>query len=89
MRLLHIELENYIGIYNGTGKRKISFNFENAKRIIAIRGMNGSGKSTLLKALNPFPDPLSAIIPGVAGRKTLVYEASGNVNISDALTIRL
>lgn len=81
MRLLHIELENYIGIYNGTGKRKISFNFENAKRIIAIRGMNGSGKSTLLKALNPFPDPLSAIIPGVAGRKTLVYEASGNVYV--------
>lgn len=81
MRLLHIELENYIGIYNGTGKRKIAFNFENAKRIIAIRGMNGSGKSTLLKALNPFPDPLSAIIPGVAGRKTLVYEASGNIYV--------
>ena len=85
MLLLRIKLVNYIGIYNGTGRNEIEFDFSDVdKKIIAIRGANGSGKSTLLKAINPFPDRVDMIIPGLAGRKELVYykpDGYGNGNI--------
>jgi len=85
MLLLRIKLVNYIGIYNGTGRNEIEFDFSDVdKKIIAIRGANGSGKSTLLKAINPFPDRIDMIIPGLAGRKELVYykpDGYGNGNI--------
>lgn len=79
MRLLNISLMNYIGIYNGTGKNEISFNFYDKRGIIAIRGENGSGKSTLLRAINPFPDKSEALIPGLPAKKELKYSKGDDI----------
>ena len=53
-----IRLENYIGIYSGTGRTEIEINFPDPaslkSRIYMFMGENGSGKSTLLSALHPF-----------------------------------
>ena len=73
MRIEFIALDNYIGIFNGTGKRHIEFNFTQCKNVIAIRGFNGSGKSTLMRTLNPFPDSNEMLIPGLEAHKRIVY----------------
>lgn len=76
MKILSIELVNYVGIYNGTGKKRIRFDFSDAP-IITIRGRNGSGKSTLLRALNPFPDDNRDIIQCEDGAKYISYLKDG------------
>ena len=73
MRIEFIALDNYIGIFNGTGKRHIEFDFTQCKNVIAIRGFNGSGKSTLMRTLNPFPDSNEMLIPGLEAHKRIVY----------------
>ena len=73
MRIEFVALDNYIGIFNGTGKRHIEFNFTQCKNVIAIRGFNGSGKSTLMRTLNPFPDSNEMLIPGLEAHKRIVY----------------
>ena len=73
MRIEFIALDNYIGIFNGTGKRHIEFNFTQCKNVIAIRGFNGSGKSTLMRTLNPFPDSNEMLIPGLESHKRIIY----------------
>ena len=50
MKILSVKLVNYIGIFNGIGKREFSYDFTNATPIVIIEGRNGSGKSTLLNA---------------------------------------
>ena len=73
MRIEFIALDNYIGIFNGTGKRHIEFDFTQCKNVIAIRGFNGSGKSTLMRTLNPFPDSNEMLIPGLEAHKRIIY----------------
>ena len=73
MRIEFVALDNYIGIFNGTGKRHIEFDFTQCKNVIAIRGFNGSGKSTLMRTLNPFPDSNEMLIPGLEAHKRIVY----------------
>ena len=73
MKIEFVALDNYIGIFNGTGKRHIKFDFTQCKNVIAIRGFNGSGKSTLMKTLNPFPDNNEMLIPGLEAHKRIVY----------------
>ena len=73
MKFASIYLSNYIGIYNGMGLYEMHIDMTKCKnRIIIIRGDNGSGKSTLMKALNLFPDPNDAFIPGLPARKEIV-----------------
>ena len=84
MRILSIDLTNYVGIYNGTGKTEIRFDFSDAP-IISIRGRNGSGKSTVLRALNPFPDDNREIIQGKDGRKRIAYFKDGREIIIDII----
>ena len=73
MKFASIYLSNYIGIYNGMGIYEMHIDMTKCKnRIIIIRGDNGSGKSTLMKALNLFPDPNDAFIPGLPARKEIV-----------------
>ena len=79
MKILSVKLVNYIGIFNGIGKREFSYDFTNATPIVIIEGRNGSGKSTLLNALHPFPDSNSDLIPGVPAMKHIVYGLNGNV----------
>ena len=73
MKIEFVALDNYIGIFNGTGKRHIEFDFNQCSNIIAIRGFNGSGKSTLMKTLNPFPDGNEMLIPGIEAHKRIIY----------------
>lgn len=78
MKFLSIYLSNYIGIYNGMGLYDIHIDMTRCKnRITIIRGDNGSGKSTLSKAMNLFPDPSDAFIPGLPARKEIVL-SDGN-----------
>lgn len=79
MKILSVKLVNYIGIFNGIGKREFSYDFTNSTPIVIIEGRNGSGKSTLLNALHPFPDSNSDLIPGVPAMKHIVYGLNGNV----------
>lgn len=73
MKFASIYLSNYIGIYNGMGLYEIHIDMTKCKnRITIIRGANGSGKSTLSKAMNLFPDPNDAFIPGLPARKEIV-----------------
>ena len=75
MKFLSIYLSNYIGIYNGMGIYDIHIDMTRCKnRITIIRGDNGSGKSTLSKAMNLFPDPSDAFIPGMAARKEIILQ---------------
>lgn len=81
MKIRNIELVNYVGIYNGTGKKRFSYCFSDDP-IVVIKGSNGSGKSTLLRALNPFPDESRDIIPGEDGAKYITYIKDGSeINI--------
>ena len=75
MKFLSIYLSNYIGIYNGMGLYDIHIDMTRCRnRITIIRGDNGSGKSTLSKAMNLFPDPSDAFIPGMVARKEIILQ---------------
>ena len=70
MRFTYLELENYIGIYNGMGLYNIKINFLKSKhRICVIKGTNGSGKTTIQSALSLFPDGNDAFIPDKPAKK--------------------
>ena len=70
MRFTYLELENYIGIYNGMGLYSIKINFLKSKhRICVIKGTNGSGKTTIQSALSLFPDGNDAFIPDKPAKK--------------------
>ena len=72
MRFTYLELENYIGIYNGMGLYNIQIDFLKAKhRICVIKGTNGSGKTTIQSALSLFPDGNESFIPDKPARKVV------------------
>ena len=77
MRFTYLELENYIGIYNGMGLYKIQIDFTKAyHRICVIKGTNGSGKTTIQSALSLFPDGNESFIPDKPANK-IVHVANG------------
>lgn len=70
MRFTYLELENYIGIYNGMGLYNIKIDFLKSKhRICVIKGTNGSGKTTIQSALSLFPDSNESFIPDKPAKK--------------------
>ena len=70
MRFTYLELDNYIGIYNGMGLYNIKIDFLKSKhRICVIKGTNGSGKTTIQSALSLFPDGNESFIPDKPARK--------------------
>jgi len=72
MRYIYLELENYIGIYNGMGLNNIKIDMSTCMyKTLIIRGENGSGKSTLFKAMSFFPDRNEAFIPGLPAKKII------------------
>jgi DNA repair exonuclease SbcCD ATPase subunit len=82
MRIAYIELRNFIGIYNGTGKTEIKIDFSRStNRIIMLIGKNGSGKTTLLSTLHPFADTMDLrsdiIMMGKDGYKEIHIEHNG------------
>lgn len=75
MRLYRLELNNYIGIYNGMGLNHICIDFSKCmNNITVIKGDNGSGKSSLFKAIHPFSDTNYYLLPGVQASKNIVYQ---------------
>ena len=79
MRFTYLELENYIGIYNGMGLYNIKINFLKSKhRICVIKGTNGSGKTTIQSALSLFPDSNDAFIPDKPAKK-IVQVLNNNI----------
>lgn len=72
MRYTYLELENYIGVYNGMGLTNIRIDLSQCRyRTLIIRGENGSGKSTIFNAMNVFPDGNSSFIPGKPAKKII------------------
>ena len=83
MRVLRLQLENYIGIYNGSGIHKLDIDFSKCMhKITVIRGSNGSGKSSLFKTIHPFSDSNYYLIPGLDASKRIVYQID-DTNIID------
>ena len=58
MYIQRILLENFIGIWSGTGSSTLEIEFPEpgnlSSKIILLSGRNGSGKSTLLSTLHPY-----------------------------------
>lgn len=79
MRFTYLELNNYIGIYNGMGLYNIKIDFSLAKhRVLIIKGTNGSGKSTIMNSLSLFPDGTSSFIPDKSASKIVCVSHKGN-----------
>jgi len=85
MRILHIKLVGYVGLYNGIGVKNLEIDFTRSKnRICVISGANGCGKSTLLNALNILPDGRDLLVPSFAASKSIVLSDNDiiyNINI--------
>lgn len=89
MKIVHIELINFVGVYAAMGLHQISFDFDQIdKPIIQIYGKNRCGKTVLLQQLHPFSSinlngdersDLSLILKGEVGTKEIVYEVHGEV----------
>jgi DNA repair exonuclease SbcCD ATPase subunit len=79
-RLKYFECDNFIGIYNGLSKKKITLDLTKFrdKSVFIILGANTKGKSTLLSILHPFSGTTDKrdkfIREGKEGCKLLVYE---------------
>ena len=72
MKYTYLELNNYIGIYNGMGLYQIQIDFTKAThRICVIKGTNGSGKTTIQNALSLFPDGTESFIPDKSASKII------------------
>ncbi len=72
MKILYINLRNYIGIYNGMGLNELEIDFSKCMyKTIQIKGGNGRGKSSLMKAIHPLPDSNDALIPCEPAHKLL------------------
>lgn len=85
MRLLRLELDNYIGLYNGSGLEHIEIDFSKCiHKVTVIKGSNGSGKSSLFKTIHPFSDTNYYLTPNVDARKRIVYQIDAN-NIIDII----
>lgn len=70
MRFTYLELENYIGVYNGMGLYRVCIDFSKAShRICVIKGTNGSGKTTIQSAISLFPDSNECFIPDKSAYK--------------------
>lgn len=89
MKILYIELENFIAIDAAMKCRYVKFEFGHiTKPIIQIYGPNHCGKTVLAHLLHPFADinfngdernDLSLIIPGEVGVKRIGYDVNGNL----------
>lgn len=89
MRIIHISLSNFVGIYAAMELYDFEVSFDKVdKPIIQIYGPNKCGKTVLIHQLHPFSsinlngderNDLSLIIPGMVGVKKIVYDTEGEV----------
>ena len=85
VKIKRATFENFIGFYNGLGKKKLVLDFSKIldKDIILILGDNGTGKSTLSSILHPLPGTTDKrnrfIREGKEGLKIIEYIRSDDV----------
>lgn len=84
MKVLYLELENFKGIYDGLGRKKIILNFEkNISSITILSGENGSGKSTILSMISPMPESFDQrkdlILENCEGYKNIVFQNKDDI----------
>lgn len=85
IKIKKITLKNFIGIYNGLGKKELVIDLTDLlnKDIIIILGENGTGKSTLTSVLHPLPGTTDKrnkfIREGKEGLKIIEYIRSDGV----------
>ena len=84
MKINYIKLENFAGIYSGSGKYSIEIDFTKVKKrniMNLLQGGNGSGKTTLLSCLHPFSGTMDErndiIIPQKDGYKEIIFDKDG------------
>lgn len=82
MRITRIKLENFAGVYQGSGKTEIEILFPDNKKLITMfNGRNGSGKTCIMSQLHPYKDSFderrNLIIDDCTGRKEIDI-ANGN-----------
>lgn len=84
MKIKYILLENFLGIYAGTGRTKLEIDFsKNKNKIIILNAANGKGKTTLLSLMHPLRSSYddrskNLIIPDELGHKICIIEYNGN-----------
>ena len=80
MKYLTIRLENYIGIYNGSGLESIEIDLtKSTNKIVLISGQNGTGKSTIMNAINLLPDGNDNFVPLKNASKYLRLTDGANI----------
>lgn len=85
MKITKIILKNFLGLYNGSGKKEIEIDFNKGSfdnKITILSGGNGKGKSFLISCLHPFASTLDnrkeIIIKGENGYKEVHYDIDSN-----------
>ena len=76
MKIIYLKLKNFIGIYNGLGRKEIELDLtKGSNSITLLVGTNGSGKSTIMSTLHPFhgtfDDKTNIILPNHDGFKEI------------------
>lgn len=89
MRILHIRLVNFIGVYAAMGLKEIELDFSrNEKPIIQLYGKNRCGKTVMIQQMHPYStinlsgderSDLPLILKGEVGLKNIVYEVGNEV----------
>ena len=79
MKITYLKLKNFIGIYNGLGRKEIELDLtKGSNSITLLVGTNGSGKSTIMSTLHPFhgtfDDKTNIILPNHDGYKEIHIE---------------
>lgn len=84
MKIKYILLENFLGIYAGTGRTKLEIDFsKNKNKIIILNAANGKGKTTLLSLMHPLRSSYddrskNLIIPNELGHKICIIDYNNN-----------
>lgn len=88
MKITKIVLKNFLGLYNGSGKKEIEIDFTKGSfdnKITILSGGNGKGKSFLISCLHPFASTLDnrkeIIIKGENGYKEVHYDIDSNKKV--------
>lgn len=87
MRITKIKLKNFLGLYNGSGKKEIEIDFSTGldNKINILSGGNGKGKSFLISCLHPFSSTLDnrtkIIMDNESGYKEIHYSINTNEKV--------
>lgn len=87
VKVTYLKLQNFAGLYVGSGREEIEIDFTNSKnKVIGIVGSNGCGKTCLISTITPFAhttslddrSTLSLVLKGKDGYKEIRYVDGNN-----------